>query len=87
MQSYTVYRRLYAFMMLAELETIHIDYPVKREETSLQIQHLELLNFGVLLHCTKRNFLRNNLLVCLVLEIFAVALSCKSVCLGFIQAF
>lgn len=47
-------RRLYAFMMQAELEMIHIDYPVKREETSLQIQHLELLNFGVLLHCTKK---------------------------------
>ncbi len=47
-------RRLYAFMMQAELEMIHIDYPVKREETSLQIQQLELLHFGLLLHCTKK---------------------------------
>lgn len=34
-------RHLYAFMMQAELEMIHTD--VKREETSLQIQRLELL--------------------------------------------
>lgn len=81
-------RCLYAFITQADLEMIH-GLPIIREETSLQIQHLELLNFGLLLHCTKKTeqtkkktFLRNNTLV-LVLEIFAVTFSIKSVCLRF----